>query len=57
MLYSAADCREKAARFRELAKESGGETAASLLQLAEDYEAEAARLEVPDAEPPMPPAS
>jgi hypothetical protein len=56
MLYSAASCREKAARFRELAREAGGETAASLLQLAQDYEAEAARLE-PDAEPPMPPAS
>jgi hypothetical protein len=56
MLYTAADCREKAARFRELARETGGDMASSLLQLAEDYEAEAERLE-PEAEPPMPPAS
>ena len=48
--------REEAARFRELASGSDEETAASLIQLAEDYEAEAQRLE-PDIEPPMPSAS
>ncbi|HEX6374350.1 MAG TPA: hypothetical protein VFZ91_01385 [Allosphingosinicella sp.] len=56
MIHTAASCREKAARFRELAEGTGGETAAALLQLAEDYEAEADRLE-PDSEPPMPPAA
>lgn len=55
-MHTATICREKAARFRELAKDTGGQTAAALLQLAEDYEAEAARLET-NAEPPMPPAT
>ena len=51
MARTAAYYREKAARFREMAKESDDATAATLLQLAEDFEAEAERLE-PDAEPP-----
>jgi hypothetical protein len=52
-MHSAAYFREKAARFREMAQDTDDRTAASLLQLAEDYEAEARRLE-PDAEPPIP---
>jgi hypothetical protein len=51
-MHTAAEYREKAARFRELAEGSDNQTAASLLMLAEEYEAEARRLE-PDAEPPM----
>ncbi|HYD39065.1 MAG TPA: hypothetical protein VEA60_15720 [Allosphingosinicella sp.] len=41
--------------MRELARDTGGEIAAILLQLAEDYEEEA-RLEN-EAEPPMPRAT
>ena len=52
-MHSAAYFREKAARFREMAQDTDDRTAASLIQLAEDYEAEAQRLE-PDAEPPIP---
>ena len=52
-MQTAAYYREKAARFRELAKGADERTAASLIQLAEDYEAEARDLE-PDAEPPIP---
>ena len=52
-MYTAAYFREKAARFRELARDADDRSAASLLQLAEDYEAEAQKLE-PDAEPPIP---
>jgi hypothetical protein len=52
-MHSAAYYREKAARFREMARGTDDRTAASLIQLAEDYEAEAQRLE-PDAEPPIP---
>ena len=52
-MHSAAYYREKAARFREMARDTDDRTAASLIQLAEDYEAEAQRLE-PDAEPPIP---
>ena len=44
--------REKAALFREYAESTDERTAALLLALAEDYEAEARRLE-PDAEPPL----
>jgi hypothetical protein len=55
-MYTAASCRERAARYRELVKETGGDTAAALLQLAEDYEAEAVRLEA-EVEPPMPSAT
>ena len=52
-MHSAAYFREQAARFREMAKDTDERTAAGLLQLAEDHEAEARRLE-PDAEPPTP---
>ena len=52
-MHSAAEYREKAARFRELAEGADEHTAASLILLADEYEAEARRLE-PDAEPPMP---
>ena len=52
-MHSAAYFREKAARFREMARDTDDRTAASLLQLADDYEAEAQRLEL-DAEPPIP---
>jgi hypothetical protein len=52
--------RENAARFRELASDSDARTAASLIQLAEEYEAEALRLEPepePEPGPPLPAAS
>ena len=52
-MHSPAYYREKAAQFRQLAEDADEGTAASLIQLAEDYEAEARALE-PDAEPPMP---
>lgn len=52
-MYTAAYFREKAARFRALAQGADEASAASLLQLADDYEAEARKLE-PDAEPPIP---
>lgn len=48
--------REKAARFRDMAKESDKQTAATLIELARDFEVEAERLER-DAGPPMPTAS
>ena len=51
-MRTAAYYREKAARFRQIASESDDRTAATLLQLADDYETEARRLE-PDAEPPI----
>ena len=50
-MHTADQYREKAARFRELAEGADERTAATLLLLADDYEAEARRLE-PDAEPP-----
>ena len=53
MSRDAAYYREKAARFREMAKEADARSCASLIQLAEEYEDLARRLE-PDAEPPMP---
>ena len=53
MARTSAYYREKAARFREMAKESDAATAASLLELAADFEAEARRLD-PGAEPPIP---
>jgi hypothetical protein len=52
MARTAAYYREKAARFREIAKESDPSTAATLVELSDDFEAEARRLE-PDAEPPV----
>jgi hypothetical protein len=52
-MQTAAYYRAKAARFREMANDTDDHTAASLIQLAEDYEAEARDLE-PDAEPPNP---
>ena len=52
-MQSSAYYRDNAARFRELALDSDAQTAASLLQLAEEYEAEAQRLEE-DPQPPMP---
>jgi hypothetical protein len=52
-MYTADYYREQAARFRQLAEEADQLTAASLIRLAEDYEAEARHLE-PDAEPPIP---
>ena len=55
MARTAAYYREKAARFREMAKECDAATAATLVELADDFEAEARRLE-PDAEPPLPAA-
>ena len=51
----AAYYREKAARFRELAKECDGATAHDLLELANEYDALASKHE-PDAEPPIPAA-
>ena len=45
--------REKAARFRELARDSDDATAAGLILLAEEHEAEALRLE-PEPELHMP---
>lgn len=54
-MHAPAYYRDQAACFRELAKDSDDVTAVNLIQLAEDYEAEARRLE-PDAEPPMPSA-
>ncbi len=44
--------REKAELFRKLATESDERTAADLIRLAEEYEAEVRRLQ-PDAEPPQ----
>lgn len=55
-MYTPAYYREKAAQFRDLANNSDRHTATTLMQLADDYEAEARRLEA-DPEPPMPPAS
>jgi hypothetical protein len=55
-MHDAASCREKAARFRALAVGSDKHSAEHLNLLAEEYEAEARRLE-PPAEPPMPSAS
>jgi hypothetical protein len=55
-MREAAYYREKAAHFREVARDSDAITAAALIGLAEDYEAEARRLE-PDMEPPMPPVT
>ena len=52
-MHSANYYREQAARFRELARDADERTAASLISLAEDYEAEARHLE-PDAEPSIP---
>ena len=52
-MRTAAYYRDKAARFREMARDADERTAASLIDLAEEYEAEAARLD-PDAEPPIP---
>jgi len=49
----AASCREKAAQFRRMAESADERSAATLIRMAEDYEAEARRLE-PDAEPPLP---
>ena len=51
-MHSSAYYREQAARFRLLANDSDEHTAATLTELAEDYEAEAQRLE-PDSEPPL----
>jgi hypothetical protein len=51
-MHSAASYREKAARFRELASDSDDLTAANLIALAEEFEAQARSLE-PDAEPPI----
>ena len=51
-MYTAVYFRTQAARFRELAGDADEESAARLIQLAEDYEAEAQKLE-PDAEPPI----
>ena len=47
--------REKAVLFRELAETADKETAATLIMLAEEYDALAKVLE-PDAKPPMPTA-
>jgi hypothetical protein len=55
-MYTVAYYRTKAAQFRELASNSDKQTAATLMQLADDFEAEAERLEA-SLEPPMPPAS
>lgn len=52
-METAAYFREKAAEFRDMAKDCDPETATSLILLAEEYEAEARRLQ-PDAEPPLP---
>ena len=52
-MHSVAYYRENAARFRELAADADEWTAAALIKLAQDYEAEARVLE-PEAEPPMP---
>lgn len=54
-MYGVAYYREMAAHFREIAKDSDQITAAALIGLAEDYEAEARRMES-DIEPPMQPA-
>jgi hypothetical protein len=52
-MRTAAYYRDKAARFREMARDADQRTAPSLVELAEQYEALAKRL-APDAEPPMP---
>ncbi len=44
-MRTAAYCREKAARFRELAKGMDARAAAPLIELAQDLEAEADRLD------------
>jgi hypothetical protein len=44
-MYTAAHFREQADQFRELAKGADPESAARLLKAADDYEAEALRLE------------
>lgn len=53
MMHTAASCREKAAHFRRMAESADERSAATLIQMAEDYEAEAERLE-PEAQPPAP---
>ena len=52
-MLTAAYYRDKAARFRKMAKEADEPTAGSLIELAQEYEALAAGLE-PDTEPPIP---
>ncbi len=52
-MQSAGYYREQASKFRKLAEESDSTTARMLRSLADDYDAEARRLE-PEAEPPLP---
>jgi hypothetical protein len=52
-MRTAAYYREKAARFRAMAKESDDATAASFEVLAKEYEA-LARRQPPEDEPPVP---
>jgi hypothetical protein len=55
-MRNAADCRAQAQKLRALAAEVGDpKMVANLLMIAEEYEAEAGRLEEePPPEPPMP---
>lgn len=54
-MTTVAHFRSQAAKCRDLAKHADEPTAANLLFLAEEYEAEARKLESePDAEPPSP---
>ena len=53
-MHDPAYYRSHAARFRELAQDSDAQTAASLIMLAAEYEAEAERLEL-KARPPLTP--
>lgn len=47
----------QAAKFRKMAEDCDPQTAQSLLTLADDYEAEALRLEQPADPPIVPPAA
>ncbi len=52
-MHSAAHYRERAARFRAMAKESDEDIAAVMERLAKDYDELARRME-PEAVPPIP---